>query len=257
MKYNLIESIIYRCSTDTVLSKISKKVLYSGTTFGEVKSMLKLGLVGEKLSHSLSPQIHREIMSKHEVDGTYELLEFSRETFAEEFNNLKKSGYRGVNVTIPYKETVLPLLDDISEKAKYIGSVNTVSFENGIAKGYNTDYYGFISLLEHHNVVVKGKSAVILGSGGAAKAIITALLDLGIYDLTIVSRGKHNFHGNHSISYEYYKESKIKNDMIINCTPVGMYPNINASPLPKEDIHANIVIDLIYNPQKTSLLKLS
>lgn len=217
--------------------------------------MLKLGLVGEKLSHSLSPQIHREIMSMHEVKGTYELLEFSRETFVQDFNNLKKSGYRGVNVTIPYKEVVLPLLDHVSEKAKYIGSVNTVSFENGIAKGYNTDYHGFISLLEQHNIVVKGQSAVILGSGGAAKAVITALLDLGIYDLTIVSRGKHNFHGNYTISYEYYKESKVKNDIIINCTPVGMYPNINASPLQKEDIHADIVIDLIYNPEKTLLLK--
>jgi len=217
--------------------------------------MLKFGLVGEKLSHSQSPQIHREIMSKHEVDGTYELLEFSKETFTQDFNSLKSLGYRGVNVTIPYKETVLPLLDEISEKAKYIGSVNTVSFENGISKGFNTDYHGFIALLEHENIAVKGKSAVILGSGGASKAIITALLDLGIYDLTIVSRGKHNFHGNYTISYEFYKEANIKNDILINCTPVGMYPNVDASPLSKEDIHTNVVIDLIYNPQKTLLLK--
>ncbi|MDD4564302.1 MAG: shikimate dehydrogenase [Eubacteriales bacterium] len=217
--------------------------------------MFKLGLVGEKLSHSQSPQIHREIMSKHEVDGTYELLEFSRETFAKDFNNLKNSGYRGVNITIPYKETVLSLLDEISEKAKYIGSVNTVSFENGKAKGFNTDYHGFVALLEHYDVVVKGKGAVILGSGGSAKAVVTALLDLGIYDLTIVSRGKHSFHGNYTISYEFYKEAKTKNDILINCTPVGMYPNVDASPLPKEDINTNVVIDLIYNPQKTLLLQ--
>lgn len=217
--------------------------------------MLKFGLVGENLSHSQSPQIHREIMSKHGVDGTYELLEFSKEAFTQDFNNLKNSGYRGVNITIPYKETVLPLLDELSDKAKYIGSVNTVSFKNGIAKGFNTDYHGFISLLEHNNVVVKGKCAVILGSGGAAKSVQTALLDLGIYDLTIVSRGKHNFHGNYTISYEFYKEAKIKNDILINCTPVGMYPNIDASPLSKKDLRTNVVIDLIYNPQKTLLLQ--
>ncbi|MDD4121672.1 MAG: hypothetical protein PHE94_02105 [Eubacteriales bacterium] len=82
-----------------------------------------------------------------------------------------------------------------------------------------------------------------------------ALLDLGIYDLTIVSRGKHNFHGNYTISYEYFKEAGIKSDLIINCTPVGMYPNLNESPLPTENIKTDIVIDMIYNPPETLLLK--
>ncbi len=217
--------------------------------------MIKFGLVGEKLTHSRSPQIHRDIMSEYGINGTYDLLEFSKETFSRDFNYLKNAGYKGVNITIPYKETVIPLLDEISEEAKYIGAVNTVLFENGMTKGFNTDYYGFISLIEYNNITVKGRSAVILGAGGAAKAVSKALLDLGIYDLTIVSRGKHNFHGNYTISYEYFREAGIKSDLIINCTPVGMYPNLDESPLPKENIKADIVIDMIYNPQETLFLK--
>lgn len=217
--------------------------------------MIKLGLVGERLSHSQSPQIHAEIMRQRGIDGTYEILEFSKETFARDFNALKDSGYRGVNITIPYKESVLPLLDDISQQAKYIGAVNTVLFKDGRAKGFNTDYNGFVSLLDHNNITVKGKGAVILGSGGVAKAVVKALLDLGIYDLTIVSRGKQNFHGNYTVSYEFFKEERVKSDLLINCTPVGMYPGVDVSPIPKEYINADVVIDTIYNPPKTLLLK--
>lgn len=217
--------------------------------------MIKLGLVGEKLSHSLSPQIHDEIMKQRGIDGTYEILEFSKENFAQDFNSLKTAGYRGVNVTIPYKEAVIQLLDEISQQAKYIGAVNTILFQNGKAKGFNTDYNGFLSLLNHNNITVKGKGAVILGSGGVAKAVVKGLLDLGIYDLTIVSRGKQNFHGNYTVSYDFFKDASSKSDILINCTPVGMYPNVDASPIPKEYIKAETVIDMIYNPVKTLLLK--
>jgi shikimate dehydrogenase len=217
--------------------------------------MIKLGLVGEKLSHSQSPQIHEEIMKQRGIKGTYEILEFSKNTFARDFNALKASDYRGVNITIPYKESVIPLLDDISQQAKYIGAVNTVLFKDGRAKGFNTDYNGFVSLLDHNNITVKGKGAVILGSGGVAKAVVKALLDLGIYDLTIVSRGKQNFHGNYTVSYEFFKEERVKSDLLINCTPVGMFPYMDASPIPKEYINTDVVVDMVYNPPKTLLLK--
>jgi len=217
--------------------------------------MMKLGLVGEKLAHSLSPQIHDEIMKQRGINGIYDILEFSKDTFAQDFIALKNSDYRGVNITIPYKESVIPLLDGISQQAKYIGAVNTVLFNHGQATGYNTDYDGFLSLLDHNNITVKGKAAVILGSGGVAKAVVKGLLDLGIYDLTIVSRGKQNFHGNYTVSYEFFKEAVVKSDLLINCTPLGMYPNVDASPIPKESIHTDIVIDMVYNPPKTLLLR--
>lgn len=217
--------------------------------------MMKFGLVGEKLSHSLSPQIHGEIMRQRGIDGTYEILEFPKETFTRDFQALKSSDYRGVNITIPYKESVIPLLDEISPQAKYIGAVNTVLFENGLAKGFNTDYDGFLSLLSDNKIAVKGKGAVILGSGGVAKAVVKVLLDLGVYDLTIVSRGKQNFHGHYTISYEFFREANLKSDLLVNCTPVGMYPNVNASPISREHIRTDVVIDTIYNPPKTLLLK--
>ncbi len=217
--------------------------------------MMKFGLVGEKLSHSLSPRIHEEIMKQRWINGTYELLEIPKETFERDFAALRNSGYRGVNVTIPYKESVIPLLDDVSQQAKYIGAVNTILFEDGTAKGFNTDYDGFVSLLGYHDIAVKGKAAVVLGSGGSAKAVVKGLLDLGIYDLTIVSRSKQNFHGNYTVSYEFFKETNMKSDLLINCTPVGMHPNVDASPIPKEYIKADVVIDVIYNPEKTLLLK--
>lgn len=217
--------------------------------------MLKFGLVGEKLSHSHSPQIHGEIMKQLKVVGTYELIEFQRERFEQDFLALKQSDFRGVNVTIPYKEAVIPLLDCISEQAKYIGAVNTVLFQNGKAKGFNTDYDGFLSMLRYHNIEIKGKEAVILGSGGSAKAVVKALLDNGIYDITIVSRGKQNFHGCYTVSYEFFKDNNYKCDFLINCTPVGMHPKIDVSPVPKHYMKADVAIDLIYNPSKTLFLK--
>jgi Shikimate 5-dehydrogenase len=217
--------------------------------------MLKFGLVGEKLSHSQSPQIHAEIMKQLGIAGTYELLELPKETLAKDFRALINNGYRGVNITIPYKESVIPLLDDISDQAKYIGAVNTVLFQNGKSKGFNTDYDGFLSLLNNNNIIPKGKEAVILGSGGAAKAVVKVLLDQGIFDITIVSRGKQNFHGCYTVSYEFFKDTNNKYDFLINCTPIGMHPHIDISPVPKEYIKADAVIDMIYNPSKTLLLK--
>lgn len=217
--------------------------------------MLKFALVGESLSHSRSPQIHEKIMQDQGIQGTYDLLEFSRDDFAEKFTSLKNSDYRGVNVTIPYKETVIPFLDEISPQARYIGAVNTVLFENGKAKGYNTDYHGFLSLFQQNSLEIKNKEAVILGSGGAAKCAVKVLLDHGIIDITIVSRSKQNFHGIYTVSYDFFKESIQPVDLLINCTPIGMYPKVDQSPLSKPQICAKAVIDLIYNPEETLLLR--
>ena len=217
--------------------------------------MLKFGLLGEKLSHSKSPEIHADIMKSRGINGSYEIIEMPKETFAQDFHQLKTAGYVGVNVTIPYKETVIPLLDEISPQAKYIGAVNTILFEEGKTKGFNTDYDGFLFLLQNNNIEIKGKEAIILGSGGASKTVIKVLLDHGIYDITIVSRTKQNFHGTYTVSYDYFKDIKGKSDILINCTPVGMYPNTEASPIPREYVNTGVIVDLIYNPKETLLLK--
>jgi len=217
--------------------------------------MLKFGLLGEKLEHSESPKLHQQLMEEKSIDGTYELIEISKDTFQDKFLSLKESDYRGVNVTIPYKETVIPFLDEISPQAKYIGAVNTILFSNGKAKGFNTDYFGFRALFEQNDIKVKGLNAIVLGAGGVAKAVQKALCDMGVFDLTVVSRGKENFHNQYTVSYDFYKEKRPKTDILVNCTPVGMYPNINESPLSKTLINAKIAVDVIYNPEETLFLR--
>lgn len=217
--------------------------------------MLKFGLLGEKLEHSQSPKLHEQLMKEKGIDGTYELLEISKDAFEDTFLSLKKAGFRGVNVTIPYKETVIPFLDEISPQAKYIGAVNTILFSNGKAKGFNTDYFGFRALFEQNSIDIKGCNAIVLGAGGVAKAVRKALLDMGVFDLTVVSRGKENFHNQYTVSYDFFKENRPKTDILVNCTPIGMYPHTNDSPLPKGFMKAKIAVDVIYNPKETLFLK--
>lgn len=217
--------------------------------------MYRFGLIGETLSHSFSPKLHNKMMKKNQIEGSFELIEIPQAEFPQRFQQLLKEGYHGLNVTFPYKEAVIPFLDRLSPQAKYIGAVNTIVFEHGSTVGYNTDYVGFQELLKKNHIPVKGKEAILLGAGGAAKAVTKALIDLGIFDLTIVSRGKQSFHGQYTVSYDFFKEDLVSCDILINCTPVGMYPDVNVSILPKEAIHTEYAIDLIYNPAKTLFLK--
>lgn len=216
--------------------------------------MMKFALLGKSLAHSISPRIHTEIMNQSGINGSYELIEIGESELEDTLTKLKNENYRGLNVTFPYKELVIPYLDEIDEKAKYIGAVNTISFENGKSKGYNTDYDGFKSLLDHNDISVKDADAYILGSGGAAKAVVKVLLDEGVCDLTIVARNKKDFHNIYNTSFEYIKEHPTNCDILINCTPVGTYPNMEDSPVSLDTLNTKIVIDLIYNPKKTKLM---
>lgn len=215
----------------------------------------RYGLVGEKLGHSFSPEIHKDLMKKQNKVGTYELIEIAKDQFSEDFPTLLKSGYNGLNVTIPYKESVIPFLDELSPEARYIGAVNTVSFKQGKTLGHNTDYDGFLTLLSENHIAIKGLTAVVLGSGGVAKAIIKALLDHGISDITVLSTSKEKFHAFHTISYDFFAGNSVTCDLLINCTPVGMFPNVEKCPIPKHAFRAKVAIDLIYNPPETLFLK--
>jgi len=217
------------------------------------------GLVGEKLSHSLSPEIHKRIFEQLNIDGGYKLFEIQKEDIGNLGNALRLLKIKGANVTIPYKEVVMGDLDFISEEATKIGAINTILNKDNKLYGFNSDYYGFGSMLDINNIKVKDKVATVLGNGGAAKAIITYLLDKGIKDLYLVTRNKEN-NGNVDtrvklINYEDLK--KIGGDILINTTPVGMYPKNLASPVAKEIIEKyNTLVDIIYNPGKTEFLKI-
>lgn len=201
--------------------------------------MLKCGLIGEKLGHSYSPAIHASL-----ADYEYKLYELSRE----ELSGFVKNGtWDGMNVTIPYKKTVLPMCDELSDRARRIGSVNTlVRRPDGSIYGENTDAYGFEALVRHSGIAVAGKKALVLGNGGAAASICVVLQELGAA-VTVISRGGEDNY------FNLYRHEDA--GIIVNTTPLGMYPNNGAAAV---DLRAfpkcSGVLDVIFNPARTALL---
>jgi len=198
------------------------------------------GLLGEKLSHSRSPQIHA-LLSEYE----YRLFPTPREEL-DAF--LRSDVFAGLNVTIPYKETVLPYCDRLSEVAKRMGCVNTITRDSdGSLIGDNTDYFGFCYMLSHYFPNLSDKKALVLGSGGASKTVRIALADAGCREVVIISRSGENNYSNLSRHADA--------EFIVNTTPVGMYPNNGEAPLSLRHFPQLIgVADLIYNPLQTALL---
>lgn len=214
------------------------------------------GLIGEKLGHSISPTIHELIFKHYKIDGEYRLYPIEKHELQLFIRN---NNLRGFNVTIPYKIDIMEYLTCISPEATAIGAVNTVSIEQGEIKGYNTDYNGIDMTFKKHKVTIENSGAIVLGSGGASAAVIQYLEDRDCKDITIVVRNKYKISNqkchNHKI-IEYKDLVSIKNkDILVNCTPVGMYPNADQNPVHKEFINGfNFVFDLIYNPLESKLL---
>ena len=200
---------------------------------------MKCGLLGRKLGHSYSPQIHSML-------GPYSYTLFEKEPEEiEEF--LKNRAFTGINVTIPYKKEVIPFLDDLSPVARKMGAVNTiVRREDGTLLGHNTDCFGFSSMVRKSGLEVSGKKVLILGSGGAANTAAAVLQDLGARVVVISRSGKNNYE-----NLTLHADAAV----IVNATPVGMYPNTLVSPVDL-DLFPQLegVLDLIYNPARTQLL---
>ena len=216
--------------------------------------MNKLGLLGRDISYSFSRAYFKQKFEDENIENTtYENFDLeSIDLLPSIIKNTKD--LKGLNVTIPYKEQVMPLLDKVNKKAKAIGAVNTIKIsKKGKLIGYNTDCYGFKKTLKpalksHH------KKALILGTGGASKAIAYSLKKLNI-EYYYVSR-KASKHVN--FTYDSLTENIIKDhSIIINCTPLGTFPDVNDSPnIPYKGITSNhILFDLIYNPEETKFLK--
>lgn len=210
--------------------------------------MNKYALIGLKLGHSYSKIIHEEIFKLNEIEASYDLIEIEEDKLDKFFNQFKNGSYQGINVTIPYKEKVLKYLDFMSDDVKAIGACNTIKNIDGKLYGYNTDYYGFIKQLEKQNIDVKDKNVYILGSGGASKALRFALEKLEA-KVTIVSRTK---------GFNYDDLRKVNHiDLLVNTTPVGMYPREDESPVDMDIVDkTDDVVDIIFNPWQTKLLKM-
>ncbi len=203
---------------------------------------MKYGLVGEKLGHSYSCEIHALI-----GDYDYKLTPLAKDEVAEFF---KRRNFCAVNVTIPYKETVIPLLDVVSQEAKAIGAVNTVVNRDGKLFGYNTDFYGIKALLQKADIDVCGKNVLILGTGGTAKTAAAVMTALGAKRIEKVSRSKKEG----AIDYDEAKK-RVDTHIIFNATPVGTFPNDEGLPLDLSGFERlEGVLDAIYHPLATNLV---
>ena len=199
---------------------------------------MKSGLLGRKLGHSYSPQIHAYL-----GDYSYELFEREPED-VEDF--LKNGDFHAINVTIPYKKTVMPYCR-LTKTAKYMGSVNTIIRQpDGSLLGHNTDYFGFTDLVRRSGLSPKGKKCLVLGSGGASVTAVAVLKEMGANVVVISRSGENNYDNLH-----LHSDASI----ICNTTPVGMYPNTGVSPIDLEQFpHLEGVLDMIYNPTRTQFL---
>ena len=221
---------------------------------------MKFGLLGARLGHSLSPQIHQEVFRRLGMEATYELIEVPAEKLADTVADLQKT-YRGLNVTIPHKVAVMDSLDHIAAEARAIGAVNTVLFKDGRAAGFNTDYFGFARLLEHNGLMPKGKDVCVLGTGGASRAILQCVKDMQARSITVISRAVENAPEDIRTHYTvktYENLPTLGGDLLINCTPVGMFPGTDASPVDGAVMeHFASAVDIIYNPAETKFMKLA
>lgn len=204
---------------------------------------MKYGLLGEKLGHSFSKEIHN-ILGEY----SYDLVEVEKDKL-DEF--ITRKNFSGLNVTIPYKERVIPYLDGIDEAAKAIGAVNTIVNRNGKLYGYNTDFYGMKMLFDHAKIDPKGKIVAILGSGGTSKTAMAVVKHLGAKEVIKVSRAT----GNGNINYDELYATSDNIDIIINTTPVGMFPCTDECAIDISRFQKlSGVIDAIYNPLRTKLI---
>lgn len=204
---------------------------------------MKYGLIGEKLGHSYSKEIHERL-----ADYTYELCPLTREEFTP---FMEKKDFCAINVTIPYKCDVIPYLAEMNEAARAIGAVNTIVNREGRLYGYNTDMPGFVYMAKKNNIDMKGKKVVVLGNGGASQAVKAAIRSMDAAELIVVG---HRVMKEGVITYEECFAKHSDADIVVNTSPVGMYPNVDASPVDLTHFpKCQAVLDIIANPLTTKL----
>lgn len=201
---------------------------------------MQCGLLGRKLGHSYSPQIHA-----HLADYTYKLFEKEPGDLAA---FLREGNFSGLNVTIPYKKDVIPYCDELSPRAKRLGAVNTiVRRSDGSLIGHNTDYFGFLSMVKKSGLSVGKKKVLVLGSGGASATAVAVLKELGANVVVISRKGENNYCNVHK-----HNDAAV----IVNTTPVGMYPDVSNTPISLSMFsQLEGVLDLVYNPARTKLVQ--
>lgn len=228
-----------------------------------------VGIIGKPVEHSLSPLMHNAAFKHLDLDYIYVPFLVDENKLEKAINGAKSLNIKGLNVTIPHKTEVIKHLDSLDKTAELIGAVNTIKFDDDHAKGFNTDGIGAVKAIEEVSAV-KNKKVVMLGAGGAARAVAFQILIDGAGSLVIANRTSENALNLQKELIEKLNadvktadfgeklEKELKDaDILINTTPIGMYPNINQESLVKADMmHSNLIVnDLVYNPLKTCLLQ--
>jgi shikimate dehydrogenase len=228
-----------------------------------------VGVIGNPIEHSLSPPMHNNAYKQLDMDYVYVAFKIEQEDISKLIESAKTLGIVGLNVTIPYKTDIIKYLDEVDEVARQINAVNTISFKNVIARGYNTDGIEAVKSIEKYTPV-KDKNVLVLGAGGASKAITFTLINHNIKKLIIANRSKKNaldlidnlrrqcdFDDIEYVDINDADSRLDEVDIIINTTPIGMYPNVDVeAPIKTDKItDKHIVMDIIYNPLETRLLK--
>ncbi len=213
--------------------------------------MKQFGLVGKKLEHSFSRDFFTQFFTENSIQAEYRNYEIEDISGVSEIFQLEHLG--GLNVTIPYKVSIIPFLDELSNEAEEIGAVNTIQFKNGKKIGHNTDAFGFQQSIKPF-LTFQHERAMILGTGGASKAVAYVLRNLGI-DVIFISRQPK---GENQFSYNEINQHMLRAcKLVVNTTPIGMFPNVEGCPaFPFEFLSKeHLVVDLIYNPVETQFLK--
>lgn len=214
----------------------------------------KFGLLGKSLAHSFSKDFFTDFFEENNVSAVYDLIELHSDQDLSSFFCEKVFKFAGLNVTVPYKRAVLPFLDEISDEAAEIGAVNTIKVsDSGKLIGYNTDAFGFHQSIKPY-LDFNHNRALIIGTGGASKAVDFVLKKIGL-DVFFISR---NPQFDRQFAYADMNVNMIGScKLIVNCTPIGMYPDVEGSfPFPYEFLtKQHLIIDLIYNPEQTNFLR--
>ena len=226
------------------------------------------GVIGDPIAHSLSPEIHQTFYEQTGMDAEYQKIHIKQGMLPEGVQRLKERGFKGFNVTVPHKTDIIPLLDEVDEIAAKVKAVNTVKIEQEKLIGYNTDTFGFLQSLKEIEPEYKNKNIVIIGAGGAAKAIYHVLLNELVQKLDIANRTMEKAEeivkssANSGVQSTVLRLDKLEEDInrydiLIQTTSVGLSPNINETPisLTSWDGKVKTAIDIIYNPRETMFLR--
>ena len=228
------------------------------------------GLIGDPVEHSMSPAMHNAAFKDRGIDYVYLPFKVAKEQLDRATLGVRALNIRGLNVTIPHKVAVMPLLDELDPLSERIGAVNTIVNSDGILKGYNTDAHGFLKAMMERGIEPEGKNVVVLGAGGASRAISFILAEKGA-NLVILNRQLEidwAVELASNISRAFGREVKAlelgeqnlakvlkKGDILVNATSVGMSPNTGETPVPARLLKGNLIVfDIVYNPVKTRLL---